>query len=59
MPYGLSHAMIDDAARIARGPNRAPGRLVVAVSSGTPVTATSTPVRSLVYLRRMNEVMPA
>ena len=48
-----------NAARIARGPNRAPGRLVVAVSSGTPVTAISTPASSCVYLRRMNETTPA
>jgi hypothetical protein len=50
--------MIDDAARIARGPKRAPGRLVVAVSSGTPMTATSTPLMSRVYLRRMNDSTP-
>ena len=30
-------------ARIASGPNRAPGRRLVAVSNGTPTTATSTP----------------
>ena len=29
--------------RIASGPKRAPGRIVVAVSNGTPSTATSTP----------------
>ena len=44
---------------LERGPKRVPGRLVVAVSSGTPVTATSTPLRSFVYLRRMNDVTPA
>ena len=59
MPYGLSQAMMVDAARIARGPNLAPGRLVVAVSSGTPLTTRSTPLRSRVYLRRMNETAPA
>jgi hypothetical protein len=50
--------MIDEAARIALGPNLAPGRLVVAVSSGMPVTATSTPLMSLVYLRRMKDSAP-
>ena len=47
-----------DAARIALGPNLDPGLFVVAVSSGTPVTARSTPVMSLVYLRRMNDTTP-
>ncbi len=37
----------------------APGRLVVAMSRGTRETATSTPVRSLVYFRRMNDNTPA
>ena len=32
-----------EAWRIARGPKRVPGRLLVAVSKGTPTTATSTP----------------
>jgi hypothetical protein len=47
------------AARMAAGPKRAPGRFVVAMSRGTPETATSTPVRSLVYFRRMNDKTPA
>jgi hypothetical protein len=42
----------EGAARIARGPSRVPGRLVVARSKGTPTTATSAPASSLVYLRR-------
>ena len=58
MPYDFSQAIIDEALRIARGPKRAPGRLVVAVSNGTPMTATSTPSRAVTYLRRMNEVTP-
>ena len=44
---------------VARGPNRAPGRLVVAVSSGTPVITRSTPPSSRVYLRRMKDSAPA
>ena len=35
-----------EAERIASGPKRAPGRLLVAVSNGTPTAATSTPSRS-------------
>ena len=34
-----------EAWRIALGPRRAPERFVVAMSSGTPLTATSTPAR--------------
>ena len=33
------------ASRIARGPNRAPGRWVTASSNGAPMIATSTPRR--------------
>ena len=36
-----------EAERIASGPNRAPGRKLVAVSNGTPTTATSTPSSSV------------
>ena len=35
-----------DASRIPAGPKRAPGRIVVAVSNGTPMMAASTSVRS-------------
>ena len=38
--------LMAEAARTPAGPKRAPGRLVVARSRGTPVTATSMPVRS-------------
>src|SRR5437588_4203319 len=45
---GVRLARCAEAARIPAGPKRVPGRLVVARSYGTPTTAISTPVRSLV-----------
>ena len=41
-----------EALRIASGPNRAPGRRLVAVSNGTPMTATSTSSSEVTYGQR-------
>jgi hypothetical protein len=51
--HGRPQAICADALRMAAGPKRAPGRLLVARSSGTPLTAMSTPFKSRLYLRRM------
>jgi hypothetical protein len=48
-----------DAARIASGPKRAPGRKLVAVSNGTPTTAASTPSGSVRCGSRANVRTPA
>ena len=57
--HGGPHESCADAARTARGPRRAPGRLVVARSKGMPATATSTPSRSRVYGLRRKLSAPA
>ena len=53
--YGRSSA---DADRIASGPNRVPARKLVAVSNGTPTTATSTPSTARTCGQRANVRMP-
>ncbi len=47
-----------DAERTASGPNRAPGRFVVAVSNGIPSTATSTSAGSSTSGHRANVFTP-
>ena len=54
----LVNALLDRPELVPTGPTPEPGLCVVAVSSGTPVTARSTPVMSLVYLRRINDTTP-
>ena len=53
----MTQAMASGKVQIAYSQGLVP--YVVAVSSGTPVTTRSTPSRSRVYLRRMNDVAPA
>ena len=47
-----------EASRIPAGPKRATGRIDVAVSNGTPTTATSTPSGSVTCGARANVRMP-
>jgi hypothetical protein len=43
---------------MASGPNRAPARKLVAVSNGTPITATSTPSGSETLGQRAKVLIP-
>ena len=47
-----------DSARMARGPKRAPGRLEVPMSRGTPTTATSSWSSGVFAGKRMKVAMP-
>ena len=59
MPSGGCHGRSSsEAARIASGPKRAPGRKLVAVSNGTPTTAASTPSGAVTCGNRANVRTP-